>query len=192
MRYLPILVALVVPAIASAQSDSVPSPATSPAAADTSGGFRPGQWGVRFISDGGVYGAGAVYFTSPRSAWLLEAYLDATYLEQYDASLNAEQATLLGGKRWYGERHGRVRSIVGVGGLAGFGRVHYAGSDESDYSYAVGAYGEVGAAVFFTPHMSLGATWRAMLTATYLDQASDQTYYDFSAGPMAIEGAFYF
>jgi len=188
MRPLLILITLAVPALASAQSDSVPPPATAPSTED----FRPGQWAVRFIANGSLYGAGALYFTAPRSAWLLEGYLNATYQEQNGESYNGQSATVLAGKRWYGERHGRVRSIRGFGGVVGFGRSYYTSTDAAAYAYAGGLYGELGAALMFTPNLSLGATWRANLGATYYDQGNDQTNYYFNAGPMAIEGAFYF
>jgi|GEM_PF-2597197 len=192
MRYLPILVALAVPAVASAQSDSVPSPAPAPAAADTTGDFRPGQWGARFIANGGFYGGGALYFTAPRTAWLIEASVNASYEEQGDFNYNNESIVVIAGKRWYGERHRRVRSIGGAGVLAGFGRNYYSGTDDANEGYSAGVYGELGAAVFFTPHLSLGAGARAYLSATFFDLDSNETDYNFSAGPMFIEGAFYF
>jgi hypothetical protein len=171
----------------SAQNDTTPS-----ASGDTTGDFRPGQWGARFISNGGVYGAGALYFTAPRTAWLIEGYLSAAYMEQNDAEYNGQNIVVLAGKRWYGERHGRVRSIGGAGVLAGFSRGYSSMTDDASEAYTGGIYGELGAAVFFTPHLSLGANWRAFLSATYYDQDNDVSYYNFSAGPMSIEGAFYF
>jgi hypothetical protein len=171
----------------SAQNDTTPS-----ASGDTTGDFRPGQWGVRFLTDGALYGVGALHFTAPQTAWLIEGYVAANYQEQNGSNSNGQTIALIAGKRWYGERHSRVRSIGGAGVLAGFSRGYSSTTDDANESYSGGIYGELGAAVFFTPHLSLGANWRAYLRATFHDLDSDVTSYNFSAGSTIIEGAFYF
>ena len=59
---------------------------------------------------------GALYFTSPGKAWLLNAEVTLTY--QDDANdgrdMDTEELNLLAGRRWYGAERSRVRSIVGT------------------------------------------------------------------------------
>jgi hypothetical protein len=54
-----------------------------------------------------------------------------------------------------------------------------------------GVYGEFGAAIFFSPDLSLGAKWGGDLSASTFT-GTDDWQYDLSVGHLALEGAFYF
>jgi hypothetical protein len=179
------LIALASAGTATAQSDPA---ATTVSATD----FRPGQWAARFgLTGGGPYGLGALYFTSPRKAWFLDAQVEVLF-ENYEAGGDSdyEEFSLSVGRRWYGVERSKVRSIVGTGIFGDYNRQGAENSDPS-ISYGGGVYGELGGAVFFTPDLSLGATWRANLGASYND-GSEISRVDFNAGFITVEGAFYF
>lgn len=179
------ILALATASTAVAQSDS----ATTAAPATD---FRPGQWGARFgLGGGGLYGIGALYFTSPRKAWFLDADIGFTYQHpESGGDVDQESLALSLGRRWYGAEQHRVRSIVGTGVTGSYQRQGNEGS-EPYVGYGGGVYGELGGAVFFTPDLSLGATWRATLSGNYYN-TSEYTTINFSAGSIVMEGAFYF
>jgi hypothetical protein len=179
------LFALTSAGTAAAQTDSA---TTTPAATD----FRPGQWGARFgLDGGGPYGIGALYFTSPRKAWFLDANVGLDYQDsEAGGDADQERFALSLGRRWYGTERSKVRSIIGTGVSGNYYREGNEGSDPY-VVYGGGFYGELGGAVFFTPDLSLGATWRANLFANY-QNTTDFTRVTFSAGGIVVEGAFYF
>jgi hypothetical protein len=192
----PLLVLLVASAPLSAQSDTTPSPAGDVAApTSTAPAFRAGQWGARFdLGSGGFYGIGALLFTSPSAAWTMTLGLSASYSESGDDYTSEARSVSLGvGRRWYGAGHSRVRPIGGVGLSANYSQSEYEnpGGSSSNSNYGGSVYGELGAAIFFAPELSLGATWRAGVGGAH-SESSNSTSYGLSAGHIALEGAFYF
>jgi len=122
-------------------------------------GPRAGTWGAE-LSYYGFTGVSLLRFTSASTAWLLGADFAAgqTTQDYPDFTGTSRETDALGfvrlsaGRRWYkGDPAVRLRPLVG-GGLSGS---YYTGSGSRDV--LGGAYGEVGASYFFTPHLSLGA-----------------------------------
>lgn len=194
-RIAPLLFLLLAGSTASAQSDSTPATAATTATSRQLPELRAGQWAARFGMSDNVFGIGAIYFTSPRKAWTLGANVSANYYahDGEDNDQNIEDIGLSAGRRWYGTATGRLRPIGGIGLFANYHRQQdqSTGGSTISQSYGGGVYGELGAQIFFAPELSLGATWQANLGASYYDQV-ETTAYNFSAGGISIEGAFYF
>jgi hypothetical protein len=121
---------------------------------------RAGSWGAEAVFGGGI-GANVLRFSSPTAAWLAGLSFSVTHqtddLSAFPGAIN--QSGWLGsadarlGRRWWrGERGERIRPLTGLGVIGGVS------SNPSFQSWNVGAYGELGASYFVSPHVSLGAT----------------------------------
>lgn len=148
--------------------------------------FRGGQWGMDFgISGGNTYRIGAVRFTSPRRAWILDGRISgsinrreiladgdttgAGYVFDENVINQGGSASLLVGRRAYraiGARAMRTLSFA-IGGGAGYGE-HLADGRRvsSGVTWNGTAEGALGGHFRVTPSLALGATLR--LGATYL------------------------
>jgi hypothetical protein len=157
---------LVAPVVAIAQqptrSDSMP---------------HGGQWGAEAVVAPSTAGASVVRFHSPTFAWLLGAGLSANRsttkadnpeLGGTDFSTSAVSVSARLGVRWY--RHSdnaKLRPVIGVGALGQFTRVQNITPTRMG-----GAYAELGAFYFVTPHMSLGGMIELDATRTRLIRAT--------------------
>jgi hypothetical protein len=126
---------------------------------------RAGTWGAEAMY-GGVPAATLLRFSSPSAAWLIGASFSMSRETSDDVIFTSPTASSvvtetrvtstidarLGRRWWAGDARSRLQPLRGLG-LAG-SYVHY----PSMISYLVGAYGELGATWFFTPHVSLGAS----------------------------------
>jgi hypothetical protein len=128
---------------------------------------RAGSWGAEAVMGDG-FGANLLRFSSPTAAWL--AGLSFAAIHQTDNFSDfpggENQSGWLGygnahlGRRWWRGGSGeRLRPLAGVGALGALYR------NPGSRSWNAGAYGELGASYFFSPHVSLGATGE--LTAVY-------------------------
>jgi hypothetical protein len=131
--------------------------------------FKRGQWALQF--GGGVYfgSLGALKFTSPRSAWLIDFQFNGGHSrEQYlvrpdsvvDAITSTARFTSRLGRRAY-QPHQVVASYETVGILGGlahdcFGGSAFPGSAHCSNGWTAGAFADVGAVYLVTPHFSLG------------------------------------
>jgi hypothetical protein len=129
---------------------------------------RAGSWGAEAVFGSGV-GANVLRFSSPTSAWLAGLTFSVTHqTEDFTGFTGGTgQSGWLGfgdarlGRRWWsGDRGERIRPLTGLGVLGGVS------SNENFQSWNAGAYGELGATYFVSPHVSLGATGE--LAAVYL------------------------
>jgi hypothetical protein len=104
------------------------------------------------------------------------------------------------GRRWYRAPAGRVRTFGGLGLLGSLSTLEVESDiiDEESTIYGLGVRGELGAAIFFDPKLSLGARWSADLTGTLQKREigtlefEDVIGISTSLGTLAILGAFYF
>lgn len=185
------LIACAFPALARAQDSTAARPT-----------FHGGQWAAQFAVSGGFYGLGAIHFTSPSNATIFTGSLHLSYAELIGSNnhLDSESFGVGVGRRWYRPGAGRVRPYSGLGVTTSYGRRHQsAGSvSYSDQSLGAGVTGQIGAAVFFAPELSLGASWGGSLSGVHYWSNSpstpslSQTNLDFSVGNVFLEGAFYF
>ena len=151
--------------------------------------FRGGQWGMDFaVSGGSTYRLGAVRFTSPTRAWVLDGRING-HLERWeqwpgDSSLfpgKADAFSLLVGRRAYrpiGTRAMRTMSF-GIGGGLGYGesladgrRTGHGMSWNGSAEWALGGHYRV------TPALALGATLRLGATYTTFDQRTADGSHD--------------
>ena len=157
MRSVSALVVLVAAVVAHAHTAAAQAPADSVMP-------RAGSWGAE-ATYGGAPAATLLRFTSPSAAWLVGASFSVSHesVESPTATSPTTQVITddrvitfvdarLGRRWWAGDARSRLQPLRGLG-LAG---------SYSDYgfatTYSVGAYGELGATWFFTPHVSLGAS----------------------------------
>jgi len=201
-RYLAaaIVMASIASAPLSAQSDSTPSTPPDSTTARQPGavvgqvaGLHAGQWAARFSLGSGFYGLGALLFTSPRAAWAMSADVHSDHYEDGDIVQEHQQASVSIGRRWFGAERSRVRPLGGAGLRVNYNRnfSDYSGTESESKSVLGGIYGELGAAIFFAPELSLGAIWGANFYKT-LSEPDDSSGYGFSAGYLSVEGTFYF
>ncbi len=142
--------------------DSVPRDSTP---------FRRGQWALQFGAGASLASVGALKFTSPTRAWLLDLQLSAghshstaefspdTVSEQFSSRASV---TARAGRRFYEVRHRAVAGYQTLGVLAGFmhdcsGSSGFQGSGGGCLNgWTAGAFGELGGAYLLTSHLSIG------------------------------------
>ncbi len=136
--------------------------------------FHKGQWAAQFTAGFSFVSAGALYFRSPRSAWLLDAsgaYSNLT-TQTSDTLLPGQGGSSGGGTVRFGVRGYRPLApstlyfhTVGVVLLGGGQRVTFGTQYVDSWVWGAGAFAELGANYMITPHISLGAA--AGLRVTY-------------------------
>ena len=163
--------------------------------------FHAGQWAAEF-SLGSFSGIGALHFSTPTKAWTLSALVRGILVDASGSSnsSNYQDLALNVGRRWYRPASGRVRPFTSLGLNGHFDRTYQKGgvNDATNRTYGAGIFGQLGAAVFFAPELSLGATWGAQLGVDRLHYytngvlQSEYTQVTFNAGYLSLQGAFYF
>jgi hypothetical protein len=118
-----------------------------------------GTWAV----EGGPFGGGGLmHFRSPTSATMIGVSAYFTRMDDGSGSaLTFVSSQLRLGLRSYGESRNNVRRFSTLSGILGFERDDNPGEN----TWLVGAAWEIGAAYFFTPHVSMGGS--GDLNATY-------------------------
>jgi hypothetical protein len=137
----------------------------------TADSTRPhqGSWAAE-ASYGDGSGASLLYFSSPSAAWLISGrfVIGKETQDQNEpfggvTSITDTRANVLVqlGRRWWSaEPSARLRPFSGLGVIGLYS------SQSGSRSSGGGAYGELGATYFFSPHMSLGAAGELDLTAS--------------------------
>lgn len=142
--------------------DSVPRDSTP---------FRGGQLALQFGAGASLASVGALKFTSPTRAWLLDFQLTAGHSHstaQFSPDTVSEEfsshasITARAGRRFYEVRHRAVAGYQTLGVLAGF---THSCSGTSGFQavggfcangWTAGAFGELGGAYLLTSHLSIG------------------------------------
>ncbi len=164
-------------------------PAASP-------GPRAGTWGAEATVGDGI-GATLLRFRSPTSAWTLGFAGHLGFFDEDRPGIEESGSTYsvslrAGLRRYRAPAASRgVRPIAGAGVLGGIGQGTF------DRTWSAGLFGELGAAYFFSPHASLGAT--GGLELRYLEQTygtgvgeARRRQTTLSAGLVRVLGAVYF
>jgi hypothetical protein len=142
--------------------DSVPRDSTP---------FRRGQWALQFGAGASLASVGALKFTTPTRAWLLDLQLTAGHSHSTtrfssdtvaDEFFSHAQLTARVGRRFYEVRHREVAGYQTLGVLAGFTHLcsgtsgFQAGGGFCANGWTAGAFGELGGAYLLTSHLSIG------------------------------------
>ena len=142
--------------------------------------FRRGQWGMDFgISSPGVYRLGAIRFTAPNRAWVLDGRIAgridreqrwaapgdslALFLPNQDMISQGASVTMLVGRRAYRAMGTRAMRTVSfsVGGGLGYDEAIYDGRRQGRaLSWNGMVEGAIGGHYRVTPSLALGATMR--------------------------------
>lgn len=118
-----------------------------------------GTWGAEVFLGNAGSGASILRFRSPNVALLFGADFSYTHIGDADGTLtvssgtSANVAARLGLRNYRGSSADRLRPVVGVGL-----RSSYSEPSSNSHAWSAGAYGELGAMYFLTPHISLGGT----------------------------------
>lgn len=128
--------------------------------------FHRSQWGVEFNIANGFFGAGALKFTSPTHAWV--AALDGEYSHNHATgpaltSFNAGSLAIELGTRGYHAFSSRLYRVTTLGALLNYSRETLS-NGASLTTDGVGLFGDLGATWLVTPHLGIGARWRASVT----------------------------
>lgn len=154
--------------------------AQAPVAADSLP-FTRGQWGVQVTGGENLVSVGALRFTSPRAAWLLDIVASVTRSEvRVDSSAGAPLppdadashvntsggANVRVGRRSYHALGRGVASFATAGVSAGYSGARWTQAGGSRATTVTGGlFGDLGATYFVTPHLGLGAA--VTLEASY-------------------------
>jgi hypothetical protein len=170
-------------------------------------GFRAGQWGADFQVLGGFTGAGAIKFTSPTSAWILDlgnsvVHASGTFPGMSGTATGTSiNVSIKAGRRMYRAISHNVAPSATLGMTATY---FWQRATEADtalgHSNGIGAglFGSLGATWLITPHLGVGAQWS--LAFNYMHQSftsnrsgtSKTNTITVSLPNMALAGQLYF
>ena len=149
---------------------------------DESLGFRSGQWGADFQVQGGFTGAGAIKFTSPTRAWVLDL---GTGVVHASANLFGASGTSAGtsvnvsvkaGRRMYGAITHRVAPWTALGVTAIYSWQRATSGDtvlQHSNTSGAGLFGSIGATWLITSHLGVGAQWSLLLNYAHQSNTSN-------------------
>ena len=162
---------------------------------------RAGRWGVDFRIGNGFAGAGALHFTSPTRATLL----DVTSAYNHTANTTPGGPTLLAssigaalslGRRTYTRVDPRVYRWTTLGLSVAYSRqrIKQGATTQINRGVGTGVFANVGAMWLVTPHLGLGAQWQVDLTYTHAGGSSGNTSDAVTLGlaRVALTGQFFF
>ena len=142
-----------------------------------------GTWGF----EGSLGTASLLKFRSPSSAWVLG--FDGIYARQNSDNAaisdeNVASVNLRAGLRHYGKGQGNVRPFTTLSAAVGFS------SGGGDDIWSVGPAAELGAAYFFSPHVSLGGS--GQVAAVYSSRDGAFSTFFVGVSGFRLLGAVYF
>ena len=202
-----LLFALVVASTASAargsgQDAQRPPNVEQPQAPTDSLPFRRGQWGAEFAVNDGTLGLGALRFRSPRTAWLLDASVGASWAETEGLFAGDDSETnvfvsLRAGLRSYRPLATGAAAYVGTGLIGSYAWA--ADGSSRRRMWQAGVFGHLGAVYFVTRRLSLGARGEAAAsysasrqTSPSVSNAYTDRRFSIALSPVRIIGALYF
>jgi hypothetical protein len=185
---------VVVAPLGAQQAPGTSQPAAQPARRDTSSlPFHDDQWGMDFgVSGPGTYRIGAVKFTSPTRAWILDATINGQIARQEvepafsdtafsvtpsDQIQQGGSMSLLVGRRAYRSLGARAMRTVSFAVGGGFGyNESLAGGERTSRQLTSNARAQFGVGAHYrvTPSLALGATFG--LYASYAWSDNDASY----------------
>jgi hypothetical protein len=166
-----------------------------------SGLFHPGQWGVDFRIGSGFAGAGALHFTSPTHATLLDLSGGYNHTSNTAASAAGLRTSNVSGVLSLGRRaYHRVDPHVHRWTTFGFSFLYNRQSStqgtvtQTSRGVGTGVFVNIGGMWLVTPHLGLGGQWQVDLTYTHNGTSARTTSDVVTVGlaRVALTGQFYF
>ncbi len=124
--------------------------------------FRARQWGADFNVGSGFVGVGAIRFTAPDRALVLDLAGDVATSTSNGGGPrgNTNSATLSLGMRRYRGLAPSVQLYHTLGIEANYSHDYSAAGPVTNNSWGAGVFGDLGAGWMVSPHLMLGASWR--------------------------------
>lgn len=173
--------------------------------------FHAHQWAFLFTGGSSFAGLGALKFTAPNRAWILNVGGSALHTSSdvpiapdtsETQTSNTEILSLRLGRRFYQPRGHEVVSYqtVGIAGGANHACSHLslgsAGNSFCATGWSAGLFAELGAQYLLTPRLSIGGQFNAGVTYQYSRSAnsfpSRNWSVEVSFGQVGFGGAIYF
>ena len=131
--------------------------------------FHRGQWGAEFQIGSGFFGAGTLHFTSPTHAWLMNA--SAAYAHTSGSgfgvsTVNTGSIALDLGTRAYRSFGRRLYRLTTFGVSLSYSR-QTTNLGTTTQLLGGGPFADLGATWLVTPHLGIGARWRAAIAYTH-------------------------
>jgi hypothetical protein len=174
-------------------------PRSADAQASDSVVFHRGQWGAEFSIVNGFFGVGALRFSSPTRALLMNISTDYSHRS---GSGTAPSTTGTGvaldlGMRAHHSFGRRLYRLTTFGVFLGYGRQTISTNNTKAETIGVGPFADLGATWLVTPHLGIGARWRASISythATVTDASTSATanQVQISLGHIQLAGQLYF
>jgi len=173
--------------------------------------FRAHQWAFLFTGGSSFAGLGALKFTAPNRAWILNVG-GSVFHTSSDVPIapdtnetqtsNTETLSLRLGRRFYQPRGHDVISYQTVGMMGGANHacsrlsLPTAGNSFCSTGWVAGLFGELGAQYLLTPRLSIGGQFNAGVTYQFSRSTnsfpSRNWSLEFSFGQVGFGGAIYF
>jgi hypothetical protein len=160
--------------------------------------FHRGQWAVQFGGGLNLFSLGALRFTGPRTAWLLDFDVAVTIVNgertdafggTADSKDHFTAASVRVGRRFFGGERGKVvpfHSLALEGGYQDRTVEFAPGLRQMiNQSYA-GLYWEIGAAYRITPAVSVGGT--GSISGGYVHRKTEDPNSTFKGGGFYVNG----
>ena len=162
--------------------------------------FHPGQWGAEFQIGNGFVGTGALHFSSPTRALLINVGTNYTHASASGAgqgSGNATDVTLDLGTRRYHSFGPHLYRLITFGLSANYQRQSSDLNNATVEAIGGGPFVDLGASWMVTAHLALGARWRAALAYDHVKQDLAGTVtrinrVSVSLGGLSLAGQLYF
>ncbi len=154
-------------AVAVAALASALAPAAGFAQAAERSPFHARQWGADFNVGSGFVGVGAIHFTAPDRAVVMDLSGDLASFTSNGGGArgNANNATLSLGMRRYRSVAPSVEVYRTLGVEANYQHNYDATGPVTTNAWGAGVFGELGGGWMVSPHLLIGANWR--VDATY-------------------------
>jgi hypothetical protein len=174
-------------------------PRNANAQAADSVAFHQGQWGAEFRLSGGFFGVGALRFSSPTRALLIDVSSDYNHISGSGAAASSSAVGVFVdlGMRAHHAYGRRLYRLITFGVSLGYSRQTTSTNNTKLEAFGAGPFADLGATWLVTPHLGIGAKWRAAISYTHatLSDVINSAKIDqlnFSLGNIALEGQLYF
>jgi hypothetical protein len=174
-------------------------PRNANAQAADSVAFHQGQWGAEFRISGGFFGLGALRFSSPTRALLVDVSTDYNHISGSGVAASSSDVAVAMdlGMRAHHAFGRRLYRLITFGVSLGYSRQTTSTNNTKLEAFGAGPFVDLGATWLVTPHLGIGAKWGAAISYTHATLSDvinsakiDQLH--FSLGNFGLAGQLYF